>query len=147
MSDVNRHPLLLQGIITNDPHLLQNGSKEVMYTAFLNAQGRFLHDAFLYATGKAACVVYAFASAVLLKNNKGNKKKGLFVQGSPSVYSQMSTGPTSQPSNGCSECGSRPLCSFTMQIALIGLNGALIDRAEQRLGPVTPGTSSEPRWR
>ena len=43
----------MQGIITNDPNLLQKESKDVIYTAFLNAQGRFLHDAFLYATGKA----------------------------------------------------------------------------------------------
>ncbi|CAL8469817.1 g9359 [Coccomyxa elongata] len=42
----------LNGIITNDPNFLRKGAKDVMYTAFLNAQGRFLHDAFLYATGE-----------------------------------------------------------------------------------------------
>ena len=51
VTDVRSH---VQGIITNDPNLLQKESKDVIYTAFLNAQGRFLHDAFLYATGKAS---------------------------------------------------------------------------------------------
>ena len=41
----------LQGIITNDPKLLQNGTTDVMYTALLNSHGRFMHDAFLCATG------------------------------------------------------------------------------------------------
>jgi folate-binding Fe-S cluster repair protein YgfZ len=44
--------VLLQGINTNDITLLQKGSRDVMYSAFLNSQGRFLHDAFLYATSK-----------------------------------------------------------------------------------------------
>lgn len=35
-----------------------------MYTAFLNAQGRFLHDAFLYATGEAT--VHAICTLLLL---------------------------------------------------------------------------------
>ena len=47
----------LQGIITNDPKLLQNGTKDVMYTALLNSQGRFMHDAFLYATGDIHCIL------------------------------------------------------------------------------------------
>ena len=41
----------VQGITSNDIDLLQKGRNDVVYTAFLNAQGRFLHDAFLYATG------------------------------------------------------------------------------------------------
>ena len=41
-----------QGIITNDPKLLQNGTTDVMYTALLNSHGRFMHDAFLCATGE-----------------------------------------------------------------------------------------------
>lgn len=36
----------------------------MLYTAFLNAQGRFLHDAFLYATGEA--ILYASSTLVLL---------------------------------------------------------------------------------
>ena len=47
----------LQGIITNDPKLLQNGAKDVLYTALLNSQGRFMHDAFLYATGDTHCTM------------------------------------------------------------------------------------------
>lgn len=41
----------MQGITSNDITLLQSGKRDVLYTAFLNGQGRFLHDAFLYATG------------------------------------------------------------------------------------------------
>ena len=47
----------LQGITTNDPKLLQNKTKDVMYTALLNSQGRFMHDAFLYATGASHCIL------------------------------------------------------------------------------------------
>ncbi|CAL5227246.1 g10175 [Coccomyxa viridis] len=42
----------LNGIITNNPKLLQNGTTDVMYTALLNSHGRFMHDAFLCATGE-----------------------------------------------------------------------------------------------
>ena len=55
----------LQGIITNDPKLLQNGTKDVMYTALLNSQGRFMHDAFLYATGDIPCILLKSLSNVM----------------------------------------------------------------------------------
>ncbi len=38
----------LQGIITNDINCLVDGHSEMMYTMFLNVQGRVLYDAFLY---------------------------------------------------------------------------------------------------
>ena len=50
-------PLYVQGIVTNDITLLQKGSRDVLYSAFLNSTGRFLHDAFLYATGMEDCSV------------------------------------------------------------------------------------------
>ena len=55
----------LQGIITNDPKLLQNGTKDVMYAALLNSQGRFMHDAFLYATGGTHCIILKSLSNVM----------------------------------------------------------------------------------
>lgn len=48
----------MQGIITNDPKLLQTGMKDVMYTALLNSHGRLMHDAFLYATGENSLVPF-----------------------------------------------------------------------------------------
>ena len=51
--------------MTNDPKLLQNGTKDVMYTALLNSQGRFMHDAFLYATGDTHCIILKSLSNVM----------------------------------------------------------------------------------
>ena len=40
----------LQGLLTNDANMLNKPSAQPLYAALLNAQGRYLHDMFLYRT-------------------------------------------------------------------------------------------------
>ena len=47
----------MQGIVTNDVAALEDQSRQPIYAALLNAQGRFLHDLFLH-TEQGKCTMF-----------------------------------------------------------------------------------------